>query len=335
MSLVIHTRPAAPASVGLLRRGPHPGLPGALADLGSLRHAPWARRCWRALGMLALFLLFLLPAFTQAAPPGTTAALSPAASGTPSAAAATGRAAAGDYRLGPGDLVRVQVFQNPDLTVEARVSEGGGIGYPLVGQVQLGGLSLQEAQQRVADALRQGRFLKSPQVTMHLLQARGHQVTVLGQVARPGRFALETAGMRASELLAAAGGITAQGDEVLVVSGQREGKPFRQVIDLPSLFTGAAADQDLVLAGGDTLFVPRAPVFYIYGEAQRPGPYRIERGMTLMQALAAGGGPTPRGSASRLRLHRKSPEGVTVMSGPALTEPVQPDDVIYVRESLF
>ena len=100
-------------------------------------------------------------------------------------------------------------------------------------------------------------------------------------------------------------------------------------------FTGAAADQDLVLMGGDTLFVPRAPVFYIYGEAQRPGPYRIERGMTLMQALAAGGGPTPRGSATRLRLHRKSPEGVTVMSGPALTEPVQPDDVIYVRESLF
>jgi polysaccharide export outer membrane protein len=289
----------------------------------------FALRCWRAVGMLGLFLLFLLPAFTQAAPP-----FASLASATP-AASAQGARGVDEYRLGPGDLVRVQVFQNPELTVEARVSEAGSIGYPLVGQVQLGGLGLVEAQQRVAEALRQGRFLKAPQVTVHLVQARGHQVAVLGQVARPGRFALETTGMRASELLAAAGGITPQGEEVLVVSGQRAGKHFRQVIDLPALFTGAAADQDLVLMGGDTLFVPRAPVFYIYGEAQRPGPYRIERGMTLMQALAAGGGPTPRGSASRLRLTRKSPEGVTVLSGPDLTEPVQPDDVIYVRESLF
>lgn len=244
-------------------------------------------------------------------------------------------AAREEYRLGPGDSIRVHVFQNPDLTVDARVSEAGGIGYPLVGRVQVGGLTLLEAQQRIADALRQGRFLKAPQVTVNLLQARGHQVAVLGQVARPGRFALDAAQMRTSELLAAAGGITALGDEVVIVSGRREGQPFRQVIDVPSLFTGAAAEQDLVLAGGDTLFVPRAPVFYIYGEAQRPGPYRIERGMTLMQALAAGGGPTPRGSATRLRLHRKGTDGQVLQSAPALTEPVQPDDVIYVRESLF
>lgn len=274
-------------------------------------------RALHALGMALLFLLFLLPALLQAAPAGTSAT------------------AGDDYRLGPGDLVRVQVFQNPDLTVEARVAESGAIGYPLVGQVQLGGLGLLEAQQRVAEALRQGRFLKSPQVTVQLVQARGHQVAVLGQVARPGRFALETSRMRASEMLAAAGGITPQGEEVVIVSGLREGQPFRRLIDLAALFTGEAADQDLVLVGGDTLFVPRAPVFYIYGEAQRPGPYRIERGMTLMQALAAGGGPTPRGSATRLRLHRKGPDGRVVQSAPELTEPVRPDDVIYVRESLF
>lgn len=266
----------------------------------------------QALVTLLLLLLFLLPALLQAAP-----------------------AVHDDYRLGPGDLVRVQVFQNPDLTVEARVSEAGSIGYPLVGEVRVGGLGLVEAQQRIADALRQGRFLRSPQVTVQLMQARGHQVAVLGQVARPGRFALETTRMRASELLAAAGGITPQGEEVVIISGQREGQPFRRLIDVPALFTGGAVDQDLVLMGGDTLFVPRAPVFYIYGEAQRPGPYRIERGMTLMQALAAGGGPTPRGSATRLRLHRKGADGQVVQSAPALTEAVHPDDVIYVRESLF
>ena len=269
-------------------------------------------RARQTLVTLLLLFLFLLPALLQAAP-----------------------AVHDDYRLGPGDLVRVQVFQNPDLTVEARVSEAGSIGYPLVGEVRVGGLGLVEAQQRIADALRQGRFLRSPQVTVHLMQARGHQVAVLGQVARPGRFALETTRMRASELLAAAGGITPQGEEVVIISGQRDGQPFRRLIDVPALFTGGAVDQDLVLMGGDTLFVPRAPVFYIYGEAQRPGPYRIERGMTLMQALAAGGGPTPRGSATRLRLHRKGSDGQVVQSAPAPTEAVHPDDVIYVRESLF
>lgn len=261
-------------------------------------------------------------------------ALTPALA--PVGATAAGAAAAtGDYPLAPGDLVRVQVFQQPDLGIEARVSDSGSISYPLLGQVVLGGLSLRQAEERIAQGLREGGYLLAPQVTIHLVQAQGHQVSVLGQVARPGRFVLDTSQVRVSTVLASAGGITPLGEEVVIVSGQRQGRPFRQLIDLQALFVGAAADQDLVLAGGDTVFVPRAPVFYIYGEAQRPGPYRIERGMTVMQALAAGGGPTARGSAKRLRLHRQGPQGQTIESAPQLTDLVQANDVIYVRESLF
>jgi polysaccharide export outer membrane protein len=107
------------------------------------------------------------------------------------------------------------------------------------------------------------------------------------------------------------------------------------VIDIPDLFTGQSVQDDLVLVAGDALYVPRAPVFYLYGEAQKPGPYRIERGMTVMQALAAGGGITLRGSQNRLRLHRAGPDGAVVQSVPRLTDPVQPNDVLFVRESLF
>ena len=89
------------------------------------------------------------------------------------------------------------------------------------------------------------------------------------------------------------------------------------------------------MSGGDTLYVNKAPVFYIYGEAQRPGPYRIERGMTMMQALASGGGPTVRGSQNRLRLHRRDLNGNIVETTPNLTDAIQAEDVIYVRESLF
>jgi polysaccharide export outer membrane protein len=76
-------------------------------------------------------------------------------------------------------------------------------------------------------------------------------------------------------------------------------------------------------------------MFYIYGEAQRSGSYRIERGMTVMQALALGGGPTVRGTEMRLRLHRRNAQGAVEQLSPEMTDLVQPNDVIYVRESLF
>jgi polysaccharide export outer membrane protein len=208
-----------------------------------------------------------------------------------------------DYPLGAGDTIRVQVFQNPDLTIETRVAESGAITYPLIGSVDLGGLSIAAA--------------------------------VLGQVNRPGRFPLETLNTRVSDMLAAAGGATPGGDDVVIVTGVRGGKPFRKSIDIPSLYIGENPSDDIVLAGGDTIYVHRAPMFYIYGEAQRPGTYRIERGMTVMQALAQGGGPTPRGSEYRLRLHRKNGEGAVEQLSPDMTDLVQPNDVIYVRESLF
>lgn len=240
-----------------------------------------------------------------------------------------------DYRLSAGDSIRVQVFQSPDLTVEARISESGTISYPLIGTVELGGLSVSAAEKKIADALRTGGFLVRPQVNIVLTQIRGSQVSVLGQVNRPGRFPLDTATMRVTDLLAMAGGATAVGEDQVVVTGVRDGRPFRRTIDIPALFQPNAADANLIIAGGDTIYVPRAPVFYIYGEAQRPGSYRIERGMTVMQALATGGGPTNRGSETRLRLHRTNATGTVEQTTPAFSDVLQPNDVLYVRESLF
>lgn len=253
----------------------------------------------------------------------------------PAAPAAPAAPNNSEYKLGPGDSIRVQVFQNPDLTVETRVSESGTISYPLVGNVAIGGLTIGQAESKIAGALRAGNYLRSPQVNIVMLQVRGNQVAVLGQVHKPGRFPLETFNVRVSDMLAAAGGVTPMGDDVLIVTGTRNGQPFRKVIDIPGLFLNSRSQDDILLAGGDTLYVNKAPVYYIYGEAQRPGPYRIERGMTVQQALAQGGGPTARGSSSRLRLTRTGPDGRAVETDPKLTDPVLPGDVLFVRESIF
>ena len=240
-----------------------------------------------------------------------------------------------DFPLGAGDALHIQVYQNPDLTIDTRLSESGSITYPLIGTVELNGLSTAAAEKKIADALQKGGFLQNPQVNIGLTQIRGNQVSVLGQVGRPGRYPLESVNTRLSDMLANAGGAAPSGDDVAIVVGQRAGKPFRKVVDVPSLFLDTQSGNDIVMQGGDTIYVHRAPVFYIYGEAQRPGSYRIERGMTFMQALAQGGGPSTRGNEKRLRLHRKTADGSVQQLEPQLTDLVQPDDVIYVKESLF
>ncbi|MDE2612597.1 MAG: polysaccharide export protein EpsE [Burkholderiales bacterium] len=248
---------------------------------------------------------------------------------------ATGAAAPAESRLGSGDLVRIVVFQNPDLTLETRITEAGVVSYPLLGQVRLGGLTVTAAEKLIAEGLRNGNFVKNPQVTLVLLQVRGSQVSVLGQVNRPGRYPIEIADTRLTDMLANAGGVAASGADTVVVVGQRNGQPTRVEVDLPTLFAPGGRDRDLVLANGDTLWVDRQPLVYIYGEVQRPGALRLERNMTVMQALAAGGGLTLRGTEKGIRVHRKAPDGKVQVVQPTMDDKMQEGDVVFVRESLF
>jgi len=239
-----------------------------------------------------------------------------------------------EYRLGPGDNLRILVFQNPDLTLETRVTESGTITFPLIGVVKVGDMTVAAAEQTIATALRDGGYIQKPNVNIAVMQMRGNQVSVLGQVNKPGRFPLETVNIRVSEVLALAGGVAPTGADVAILTGTRDGAPFRKEIDIAGMFLGKGVQDDLVVASGDVIYVHRYPVFYIYGEVQKPGGYRIERGMTVRQALAQGGGPTARGTERKLGIYRRG-TGRAVDTAPDLSESVQPEDVFYVRESLF
>lgn len=226
-------------------------------------------------------------------------------------------------KLGTGDAVRVTVFQQPDLTTETRISEQGTISMPLIGEVKLAGLSPTEAGSHIAAALKRGKFLNNPQVNVALTTLRSRQVSVLGMVARPGRYALDETSSQLADVIAAAGGVMPTGSETVTV--KRDGKDLK----VPLLGKG------FVLKGGETIYVERAPVFYIYGEVTRAGAYRLEPNMTVMQGIAAGGGITPRGSDRRLKLRRPRADGKMVETDASLQDTLKADDVIYVKESLF
>ena len=226
-------------------------------------------------------------------------------------------------KLGIGDAVRVTVFQQPDLTTEARISEKGTLNVPLIGEVKLTGLTQAEASTTIANELKKGKYLKNPQVSVAVTTVRSRQVSVLGLVARPGRYPLDDMSSHLSDVIAAAGGIAPGGSETVTVvrAGQSE-----KVDVLAKNYT---------LQNGDTVNVERAPVFYIYGEVARAGAYRVEPNMTVMQAIAAGGGITPRGSERRLKLRRPAPDGKVTETDVRLQDTVQADDTIFVKEALF
>jgi polysaccharide biosynthesis/export protein len=239
-----------------------------------------------------------------------------------------------DYLLVPGDIVRISVFKNPDLSLDARISEGGTIGYPLVGAVPLGGLTLPAAERKIGQMLKDGGFVLNPQVNILLTTALGNLVSVIGEVNTAGRYSLDATGGHLSGMLAAAGGVSESGGDVAIVTGTRNGKPFRREIDIVKMGSGIGTD-DIELHGGDSVFVNRFPVFYIYGQVQKPGQVRLERNMTVMQALASGGGVTGKGTQRGIVRHRRDATGKVKEESVSLDDSVEDQDVIYVKESLF
>jgi len=235
-----------------------------------------------------------------------------------------------NYLLGSGDTVKISVYNNPDLTLETRITESGTISFPLLGEVVLGGMTASSAERKLANELETGGFVKQPQINILVVQYQSKMVSILGNVFKPGRYPLDRS-MNLTEVLALAGGLTPDGSDLITVIG----KAGKVEYDLRNIVRKGDGTYNVNLGGGEIVYVPRAPLFYIYGEAQRPGSYRIEREMTVMQALAQGGGPTMRGTEKGIQLHRRNASGKVEVLKPKLTDLIMQDDVLYIKESLF
>ena len=250
-------------------------------------------------------------------------------------AAAPAQAQSAGYRLGAGDVVKITVFGQPELATEIQIKDAGQITFPLIGEVMIAGLEKGAAEELIANRLKDGGFVKQPQVNLLIVQYRSQQVSVLGQVLKPGRYPIDSA-ISLIDLLALAGGVGPTGaDAVTLIRKDALGNTSRTEIDLNRLYESKDLAQNAQVLANDVIFVPKAPTFYIYGEVQKPGAYKLERDMTVMQALSVGGGLTPRGTQRGMLVTRRNAEGKVESGSVSLEQQLRENDVVYVKQSLF
>jgi polysaccharide export outer membrane protein len=236
--------------------------------------------------------------------------------------------------MGTGDVLRITVYGQPDLTTEARIGESGSITFPLIGEVKLVGSTPSQGEAEIVRRLKKGGFILDPNVNLNIVQYHSQQISVLGRVNRPGQHTLEKIS-RVSDALALAGGIVVDGADTITLVRERNGKTEYRDIDVIALFKEGGETSNEVVSDGDIINVAKQPVFYIYGEVQRPGSFRLEQNMTVVQALSMGGGLTPRGTQRGIRILRRDDKGAMQELATQLSDLVKKDDVIYVKESLF
>lgn len=160
------------------------------------------------------------------------------------------------------------------------------------------------------------------------------EVSVLGQVNRPGKYSVIGGVRTVLDFLSQAGGIAPTGADKVIVITNRNGKTIKHEIDVDLLYQKGDTSTSFELAHGDSIYVPRTPIFYIYGEVQRPGSFRLERNMNVAQALSTGGGLTPRGTERGIKIKRQV-NGVLETLDSKPSDILQPEDVVFVKESLY
>jgi polysaccharide export outer membrane protein len=239
--------------------------------------------------------------------------------------------------LVPGDQIKMTVFGRPEMETTTYVGSDGTIRVPLAGPVLVAGLSPGDGAQRVEGALKAGQFLVNPHVTLTVVLTENH-ISVLGEVKTPGRYPIAS-NTTILDVLALAGGRSEKGDDVIfLLREESSGEVTRLPINLKGLTSSSGDLPDsmtLRLRNEDKIFVPQAHQIYVSGEVRLPAPYRLESGMTVLQAIAVAGGVTEKGSANRVEIRRRKASGGFQVLHPKQTDVLQPDDVITVKERIF
>jgi len=244
--------------------------------------------------------------------------------------------AAQDYIVGEGDVLRITIYDQPELSTLVRIGGNGTILFPLIGQVKVAGLTISQVSEKIASLLADG-YLVSPQVTIFIEEFRSQKVTVIGQVNKPGLYELNGY-TTLLQVLSNAGDLSKDaGDKAIIKrkSNSPDKKETIITIDLKRLIELGDTSYDIPIIDGDSIFVAKAALYYLNGEVRRPDAYKLEDGTTVIKAITIAGGFTDKASPSRVRIIRKINGKEEKLERVKMDEPIMPDDIIVVPESFF
>jgi polysaccharide export outer membrane protein len=206
---------------------------------------------------------------------------------------------ASDAPIGPRDVIEVKVFQDPNLYTKMTVTDDGRITMPLLGKVDVSGLTPTELETRIKTLL-EAKYINKADVSVTVLEAGSKPISVIGAVTRPGRIGI-TGNITLIQAITQAGGLAnGYGRTLYVLRTASNGLTEQIAIDIDDLMVNGNPDLNLPLRANDVINVPidSSINIYVLGEVMRPGSVQFRRSQTptLLQALAAAGGPTDRAS---------------------------------------
>ena len=261
---------------------------------------------------------------------------------------------AGDYVVGPRDVLAITSYGEPRLTGTFTIETDRTFTYPLIGRVNADGMTLREVEAELKHQLVNGGFYKDPQLMVSVEEYRSQRIFVVGEVRTPGTYPM-SGNLRLAEALALAGSTlpSAAGEAVIVPAGNEStvvtssaatddgsldakapnATPVTRV-NLHELQNGVSSE-NVALKDGDTVFVLRAENIYLFGQVRNPGAYLLRHDTTtVLQGLSLAGGVTDRGATGRIEIVRIV-DGEQKKMKVDLSATVEPGDTIVVPQRFF
>ena len=259
-----------------------------------------------------------------------------------------------DYRLGPEDVIEVNIFEwelsEKTKTVPVRIAQTGMISLPMVGDLQASGLTVWELKKQIEERLQSGGYIRRPQVSVIIKEFHSKKIAVVGSVRKPGVYVIERNVTTLLDILSLAGGLSEQTGQMLYVirrdsaqTPDASAKPATITIDLHELMELCNLSLNMVLHNGDIVSVPQAERFFVYGYVNKPGAFNLTKATTIMEAVAmAHGVDHERGSPSYCMLKRRTQTGdeklipidlEAIRKGKQSNLYLEPNDIIDVRQT--
>lgn len=252
-----------------------------------------------------------------------------------------------DYRIGPQDLLEISVFGLEELNKSVRVSEDGNITLPLLGEIQVEGLTKGEVEKKLSQLLEED-YLQDPQVTVFIREYQSKRVSVIGAVKNPGPYEL-IGHQTLLQIISRAGGLTKEaGKEIMVIREQNDGEPESIRISIDDLIIQGKVDLNIALRPNDIVNIPidRIVRVYVFGQVRNPGALEVKKSNipTLLQAIAQAGGFSERASKGGVLLKRidetgkeiqKKINAKAIIKGKKEDIQLKENDVVFVKETIF